>query len=83
MSTIFRATNIRRGKSQSGTVRALYAVRRVSYDPARAAGMLEHGEISAGKRADLVPVAHVNGLVQPVVVLSAGKHFFEVSFGHG
>ncbi|MBP6422001.1 MAG: alpha-D-ribose 1-methylphosphonate 5-triphosphate diphosphatase [Propionivibrio sp.] len=59
------------------------AVRLVSYNPAQAAGLIDRGEISAGKRADLVAVAHVNGLVQASVVFSAGKRVFEARFDHG
>lgn len=118
MSTVFGAPNILRGKSQSGSVRALDAVmagvadclcadyhpaalivavfrlpelagisladavRLVSINPARAAGLADRGEIAPGKRADLVAVAHVNGLVQASSVFSAGKQVFEARFDH-
>ncbi len=119
MSTVFGAPNILRGKSQSGAVRALDAVkagvadclcadyhpatlivvvfrlpelagigladavRLVSVYPARAAGLADRGEIAVGKRADLVAVAHVNGLAQAGSVFSAGKRVFEARFDHG
>lgn len=59
------------------------AVRLVSANPARAAGLTDRGEILVGKRADLVAVAHVNGLAQASVVFSAGKPVFEARFDHG
>ncbi|MDD3518323.1 MAG: alpha-D-ribose 1-methylphosphonate 5-triphosphate diphosphatase [Chromatiales bacterium] len=119
MSTVFGAPNILRGKSQSGAMRALDAVkagvadclcadyhpaalimavfrlpelagisladavRLVSTNPARAAGLTDRGEIAVGKRADLVAVAHINGLAQASSVFSAGKLVFEVHFDHG
>lgn len=118
MSTVFGAPNILRGKSQSGSVRALDAVmagvadclcadyhpaalivavfrlpelagisladavRLVSINPARAARLADRGEIAPGKRADLVAVAHVNGLVQASSVFSAGKRVYEACFDH-
>ncbi len=119
MSTVFGAPNILRGKSQSGAMRALDAVkagvadclcadyhpatlivavfrlpeladitladavRLVSTNPARAAGLADRGEIATGKRADLVAVAHINGLAQASGVFSAGKPVFEARFDHG
>lgn len=59
------------------------AVRLVSAHPARAAGLTDRGEITIGKRADLVAVAHVNGLAQASCVFSAGKPVFEARFDHG
>jgi alpha-D-ribose 1-methylphosphonate 5-triphosphate diphosphatase len=59
------------------------SVRLVSANPAHAAGLTDRGEIAVGKRADLVAVTHVNGLVQASSVFSAGKRVFEVSFDHG
>lgn len=119
MSTVFGAPNILRGKSQSGAMRALDAVkagvadclcadyhpatlivvvfrltalagigladavRLVSANPARAAGLGDRGEISVGKRADLVAVAHINGLAQASQVFCAGMPVFEARFDHG
>ena len=119
MSTVFGAPNILRGKSQSGSIRALDAViagvvdclcadyhpatlivavfrlpelanisladalRLVSANPAKAAGLADRGEIAVGKRADLVSVAHINGLVQATRVYSAGKPVYEACFDHG
>lgn len=119
MSTVFGAPNILRGKSQSGAMRALDAVkagvadclcadyhpatlivavfrlpelagitladavRLVSANPARAAGLTDRGEIAVGSRADLVAVAHIYGLAQASHVFSAGKPVFEARFGHG
>lgn len=59
------------------------AVRLVSVNPARAAGLADRGEIAVGKRADLVAVAHINGLAQASSVFAAGKRVYETSFGHG
>ncbi|MFZ5794990.1 MAG: alpha-D-ribose 1-methylphosphonate 5-triphosphate diphosphatase [Pseudomonadota bacterium] len=119
MSTVFGAPNILRGKSQSGAMRALDAikagvadclcadyhpatlivaafrlpelagitladaVRLVSANPARAAGLADRGEIVVGKRADLVSVSHINGLAQASKVFSGGKLVFEARFDHG
>lgn len=119
MSTIFGAPNILRGRSQSGSMRALDAVkanvvdclcadyhpatlivavfrlpelagigladavRLVSANPAGAAGLSDRGEIAIGKRADVVAVAHVNGLAQASCVFSAGKRVYEARFDHG
>ncbi|MBK8132192.1 MAG: alpha-D-ribose 1-methylphosphonate 5-triphosphate diphosphatase [Gammaproteobacteria bacterium] len=119
MNTVFGAPNILRGKSQSGAVRALDAVkagvadclcadyhpaalivavfrlpelaaitladavRLVSTNPARAAGLTDRGEIAVGKRADLVAVADINGLAQASSVFSAGNLVFEARFDHG
>ncbi len=58
------------------------AVRLVSANPARAAGLVDRGEIAVGKRADLVAVAHVKGLAQASSVFAAGKRVYETSFGH-
>ncbi|MDR2216466.1 MAG: alpha-D-ribose 1-methylphosphonate 5-triphosphate diphosphatase [Nevskiaceae bacterium] len=118
MSTIFGAPNILRGKSQSGSMRALdaivagvadclcadyhpaallssvfrlpqltdislpAAVRLVSSNPAHAAGLEDRGEISVGKRADLVSVVELNGLAQASRVFSNGRPVFEAHF-HG
>lgn len=59
------------------------AVRLVSANPAQAAGLTDRGEIAVGKRADLMAVAQVNGLVQASSVFSAGKLVYEVRFDHG
>ena len=118
MSTVYGAPNILRGKSQSGSMRALDAVqagladclcadyhpatlivavfrlpglagigladavRLVSRNPARAAGLTDRGEIAAGKRADLVAVAHISGLAQASSVYCAGTRVFEARFDH-
>lgn len=59
------------------------SVRMVTANPAKAAGLADRGEIAVGKRADLVSVTHINGLVQASSVFSAGKLVFEVCFDHG
>jgi alpha-D-ribose 1-methylphosphonate 5-triphosphate diphosphatase len=59
------------------------SVRLVSANPAKAAGLTDRGEIAVGKRADLVAVAHINGLAQASSVFSAGKLVFEACFDHG
>jgi alpha-D-ribose 1-methylphosphonate 5-triphosphate diphosphatase len=116
MSTIFGAPNVLRGKSQSGSMRALdaivegvadclcadyhpatligaafrlpqlsgislpAAVRLVSLNPARAAGLDDRGEIAVGKRADLIAVAEINGLAQTSRVFSNGRPVFGAHF---
>lgn len=118
MSTVFGAPNILRGKSQSGSMRALdavnagvadclcadyhpatlivsvfrlpeiadiglaEAVRLVSINPAKAAGLTDRGEIAVGKRADLVAVAHINALPQASMVFTAGTRVYEARFDH-
>lgn len=119
MYTVFGAPNILRGKSQSGAVRALDAVRSgvadclcadyhpetlivavfrlpelagislaeavrlVSVNPARAAGLADRGAIAVGLRADLVAVAQINGLAQASSVYSAGRRVYQAQFDHG
>lgn len=119
MPTVFGAPNILRGKSQSGSIRALDAVvadvadclcadyapaalivavfglpqladigladavRLVSVNPARAAGLDDRGSIKAGKRADLVSVAHINGLAQASRVWVGGRLAYQARFDHG
>lgn len=58
------------------------AVRLVSANPAKAAGLSDRGEIAVGKRADLVSVAHINGLPQAASVFSAGRLVYEARFRH-
>ncbi|MDD2934468.1 MAG: alpha-D-ribose 1-methylphosphonate 5-triphosphate diphosphatase [Methylotenera sp.] len=119
MFTVFGAPNILRGKSQSGSMRALDAVkenvadclcadyapaalivaifrlpelagisladaiRLVTSNPARAAGLDDRGSIAVGKRADLVAVAHINGLVQASSVWTNGRLAYQARFDHG
>jgi len=59
------------------------AVRLVSVNPARAAGLADRGAIAVGQRADLVAVAHINGLAQASRVFSAGRPVFEARFDRG
>jgi alpha-D-ribose 1-methylphosphonate 5-triphosphate diphosphatase len=119
MFTVFGAPNILRGKSQSGSMKALDAVkanvadclcadyapaalivaifrlpelagitladaiRLVTSNPARAAGLDDRGVIAVGKRADLVAVAHINGLVQASSVWTNGRLAYQARFDHG
>jgi len=119
MHTIFGAPNILRGKSQSGSMRALDAVKQnvadclcadyapaalivavfrlpqlaeitladavrlVTLNPARAAGLKDRGSIAVGKRADLVSVAHINGLAQAAGVWTRGRLAYQARFDHG
>jgi alpha-D-ribose 1-methylphosphonate 5-triphosphate diphosphatase len=119
MFTVFGAPNILRGKSQSGSMKALDAVkanvadclcadyapaalivaifrlpelagisladaiRLVTSNPARAAGLDDRGVIAVGKRADLVAVAHINGLVQASSVWTHGRLAYQARFDHG
>jgi alpha-D-ribose 1-methylphosphonate 5-triphosphate diphosphatase len=119
MFTIFGAPNILRGKSQSGSMKALDAVkenvadclcadyapaalivaifrlpelagisladaiRLVTINPARAAGLDDRGSITVGKRADLVSVVHINGLAQASSVWTKGWLAYQARFDHG
>lgn len=119
MATVFGAPNILRGKSQSGSIRALdavlagvadclcadyapaalivavfrlpeladvmlhAAVNLVTINPARAAGLADRGSIKVGQRADLVSVAHINGLAQAASVWTAGQLAHQARFDHG
>ena len=56
------------------------AVRLVSANPARAAGLNDRGSIETGKRADLVAVAHINGLPHAAKVWSRGRLAYQASF---
>lgn len=100
IATLYGAPNVLRGKSQSGSMRALDAVRHgvadclcgdyspaallpsvlklpaaagidlsaairlVTANPARAAGLADRGEIAVGRRADLLAVKDLGGLPQ-------------------
>lgn len=119
MHTIFGAPNVLRGKSQSGAMRALDAVRAgvadclcadyhpaallhavfrlpeaagislpqaarlVTRNPARAAGLDDRGVIAAGKRADLIAIADINGLPQATRVWREGRLAYQARVAHG
>lgn len=119
MSTIFGAPNILRGKSQSGSMKALEAIehgvadclcadyspaslivsvfslpeisgldlpaaiRLVTSNPAKAARLNDRGEISIGKRADLIAVDMPGGLPQVSAVWSKGKPVYQSWYDHG
>jgi alpha-D-ribose 1-methylphosphonate 5-triphosphate diphosphatase len=119
MSTIFGAPNILRGKSQSGSMKALDAIeagvadclcadyapaallvavmklpqltdidlassiRLVTSNPAKAAGLDDRGEISVGKRADLIMVDMPAGLPQVTRVWLKGKMVYQGIYDHG
>ena len=118
LATLFGAPNVLRGKSQSGSMRALdairagvadclcgdyspaallpsvmklpehagislhAAVRLVSANPARAAGLTDRGEIAPGKRADLIAVKSLGGLPQVEQVWVRGVRTFSAFFDH-
>ncbi|MEA1988390.1 MAG: alpha-D-ribose 1-methylphosphonate 5-triphosphate diphosphatase [Pseudomonadota bacterium] len=118
MKTIMGAPNILRGKSQSGSMRALdavnagvcdclcadyapaalivavfklpaiselslpQAVQLVTKNPAEAAKLNDRGVIQVGKRADLISVANLDGLVQVFEVFVAGVSTFKASYDH-
>ncbi|MEA3405379.1 MAG: alpha-D-ribose 1-methylphosphonate 5-triphosphate diphosphatase [Pseudomonadota bacterium] len=118
MKTIMGAPNILRGKSQSGSMRALdavnagvcdclcadyapaalivavfklptisalslpQAVQLVTKNPAEAAKLNDRGVIEVGKRADLISVANLDGLVQVSEVFVAGVSTFKASYDH-
>jgi alpha-D-ribose 1-methylphosphonate 5-triphosphate diphosphatase len=119
MSTIFGAPNILRGKSQSGSMKALdaieagvadclcadyapaalivaviklpsltdidlpSAIRLVTLNPAKAAGLNDRGEIAVGKRADLIMVDMPAGLPQVGRVWLKGKTVYQGIYDHG
>jgi alpha-D-ribose 1-methylphosphonate 5-triphosphate diphosphatase len=116
LATLFGAPNVLRGKSQSGSMRALDAIREgsadclcgdyspaallpsvlklpehagislhtavrlVSANPARAAGLADRGEIAPDRRADLVAVASLGGLPQVSVTWVAGRPVYQAGF---
>ena len=119
MSTVFGAPNILRGKSQSGSMKALdaikagvadclcadyapaalivaviklpsltdidlpAAVRLVTLNPAKAAGLNDRGEITVGKRADLIMVDMPAGLPQVGRVWLNGQTVYQGVYDHG
>ncbi|MBE0438471.1 MAG: alpha-D-ribose 1-methylphosphonate 5-triphosphate diphosphatase [Gammaproteobacteria bacterium] len=119
MSTVFGAPNILRGKSQSGSMKALdaieagvadclcadyapaalivaviklpsltdidlaAAVRLVTLNPAKAAGLDDRGEIAVGKRADLIMVDMPAGLPQVGRVWLKGQTVYQGVYDHG
>ncbi|GAB4289943.1 MAG: alpha-D-ribose 1-methylphosphonate 5-triphosphate diphosphatase [Methylophaga sp.] len=119
MSTVFGAPNILRGKSQSGSMKALDAieagvadclcadyapaalivavmnlptltdidlagaVRLVTLNPAKAAGLDDRGEIAVGKRADLIMVDTPAGLPQVGRVWLKGQTVYQGAYDHG
>ncbi|MBE0471014.1 MAG: alpha-D-ribose 1-methylphosphonate 5-triphosphate diphosphatase [Methyloprofundus sp.] len=118
MKTIMGAPNILRGKSQSGSMRALdavnagvcdclcadyapaalivavfklptiselslpQAVQLVTKNPAEAAKLQDRGVIEVGKRADLISVANLDGLVQVSEVFVGGVSTYKASYDH-
>lgn len=58
------------------------AVRLVTHNPARAAGLSDRGEIAVGKRADLMAVKHLGGLPQADRVWVAGVAVLSAHFDH-
>jgi len=118
ISTVFGAPNILRGKSQSGSMRALdaiqagvadclcadyspaalivsvfkvaqetelglsAAVRMVTFNPAKAAGLDDRGEIVVGKRADLIAISHFGKLPQVSSVWVHGVPAYQAYYDH-
>ncbi|NTS78866.1 alpha-D-ribose 1-methylphosphonate 5-triphosphate diphosphatase [Catenovulum sp. SM1970] len=119
MSTVFGAPNILRGKSQSGSMKAIdaiengvadclcadyspaalivavfkipelldmslvEAIKLVTINPAKAARLEDRGEISVGKRADLIAVSSPGRLPQISKTWSAGELVFQAQYDHG
>jgi len=119
LSTVFGAPNILRGKSQSGSMKALdaieadvadclcadyaptalivaviklpsltnidlaAAVRLVTLNPAKAAGLDDRGEVAVGKRADLIMVDMPAGLPQVGRVWLNGQTVYQGVYDHG
>lgn len=118
MKTIMGAPNLLRGKSQSGSMRAIdainagvcdclcadyapaalivavfklpeisalslpQAVQLVTKNPAQTAKLHDRGVIEVGKRADIILVANLDGLVQVSDVLVAGVPVFKACYDH-
>jgi len=118
MKTIMGAPNLLRGKSQSGSMRAIdainagvcdclcadyapaalivavfklpeiskltlpQAIQLVTKNPAEAAKLNDRGVIEVGKRADLISVANLDGLVQVSEVFVGGVSTFKASYDH-
>jgi len=118
MKTIMGAPNILRGKSQSGSMRALdavnagvcdclcadyspatlimavfklaevskltlaQAIQLVTKNPAEAAKLHDRGVIEVGKRADIIMIANLDGLVQVSDVFVEGVLAFKASYDH-
>jgi alpha-D-ribose 1-methylphosphonate 5-triphosphate diphosphatase len=118
LATLFGAPNVLRGKSQSGSMRALDAVLEgvadclcgdyspaallpsmmklpelagiglheaialVTCNPARAAGLVDRGEIAVGKRADLIAIRSLGGLPQTERVWVHGVPVMSAHFDH-
>jgi len=116
--TLFGAPNVLRGKSQSGSMRAVDAVaagvadclcgdyspaallpavmklpellgiplhdavRLVTANPARAAGLADRGELAPDKRADLIAVRQTGGLPHVEQVWVQGVRTYSTSPGH-
>ncbi len=119
MSTIMGAPNVLRGKSQSGSMRAIdavnagvcdclcadyapatlvvsvfklaevtelslpQAIQLVTKKPAKAAKLDDRGTIAVGKRADLIIVHELDGLVQVSDVYVAGVQAYKACYDHG
>ena len=119
MATIFGAPNILRGKSQSGSMKAIDAIhagladclcadyapaslivsifqipnmsdldlagaiRLVTKNPATAARLDDRGEISVGKRADLIAIGMPGNLPQVTDVWRKGNKIYHAGYGHG
>lgn len=58
------------------------AIALVTRNPARAAGLIDRGEIAVGKRADLIAVKFLGGLPQAERVWSGGKSALSAHFDH-
>ena len=58
------------------------AVQLVTSNPAKAAGLLDRGVIAVGKRADLIAVHDINGLVQVSKTWCAGRLVYQANY-HG
>jgi alpha-D-ribose 1-methylphosphonate 5-triphosphate diphosphatase len=58
------------------------AIALVTRNPARAAGLIDRGEIAVGMRADLIAVKHLGGLPQAERVWSGGKSALSAHFDH-
>lgn len=58
------------------------AIALVTRNPARAAGLVDRGEIAVGKRADLIAVKYLGGLPQAERVWSGGKSALFAHFDH-
>ena len=68
--------------AQSREIALHEVIQLVTSHPAKASGLLDRGEISVGKRADLIAVSQPGNLPQVTDVFIEGINVFSVKFNH-